>query len=215
MTSAVPTPPGDFAPLTATLHPGTVLYRAHATVVSGNVQNDGTLPNPGVGQRTRFGLFGDPTVPILYAASSPEAAVHESLLHSMGPGAILPMSAVTHWAITPLEVTRPLTLVSYRGAGLRRFGLYPRDLTDTLASEYSATVRWAEAAWTYGADGVGYMCRHFNHTAAYCLFGADHRGALRAQSGFPPRRHPGLLQRDREWLAAVAAEVGIHIDVMA
>lgn len=43
--------------------------------------------------------------------------------------------------ITPLKVIRPSTLVSYRGAGLRRFGLYPRDLTDTLADQYPQTVK--------------------------------------------------------------------------
>lgn len=211
--SQVPDPPEDFDPLIETITPGTVIYRLHNTVFEGQVENDGTMPNPGYGRPTRFGFFGDPVVPTLYAASSAEAVAHETILHSHGPGTSIPLTRLTLRAITPLEVIRPLTLVSYRSAGLRRFGLYPRDLTDTLADEYPQTVTWAEAAWEYGADGVVYMCRHFNGETAYCLFGADHSNNLKAQPGWPPRRHPTLLQWDRDWLVEVAAQVGVHIDI--
>ncbi len=128
-------------------------------------------------------------------------------------GTRLPLTELSLRAITRLEVIRPLRLVSYRSAGLGRFGLHPRDLTDTLADEYPRTVTWAEAAWEYGADGVAYLCRHFNGKTAYCLFGADHSKTLKAQQGWPPRRHPTLLQWDRDWLVEVAAQVGVHIDI--
>jgi hypothetical protein len=36
--------------------------------------------NPGIGAATRFGFFGKPVVPIMYAADTEEAAVAESLL---------------------------------------------------------------------------------------------------------------------------------------
>ena len=209
----VPEPPRPFDPLIETVEPSTMLYRVHTTVLESNLQNDGTVPNPGIGQRSRFGFFGDPVVPLLYAASSEEAAVHESLLHSLGPGTCIPLSQLQLKALTPLEVVQPLHLVSFRGAGLRRFGLHPRDLTDTDASQYQHTVKWAESAWKHGADGVVYMCRNFNQAASYCLFGTTSGQSLKAQQGWPPRHHFTLLQRDRDWLVEVAAAVGIHIDL--
>ena len=47
--------------------------------------------NPGKGGATRFAFFGDPAVPVLYAAETEEAAVCESILHDVppGPGSVL------------------------------------------------------------------------------------------------------------------------------
>lgn len=39
--------------------------------------------NPGIAAPTRFGFFGKPVVPIMYAADTEEAAVAETLLHDI------------------------------------------------------------------------------------------------------------------------------------
>ncbi|WP_179577397.1 RES domain-containing protein [Leifsonia psychrotolerans] len=56
---------------------GHELYRVHSRQRAGNAFN------PGSGKPTRFAFFGDPTVPVLYAADTEAAAVCESLLHDL------------------------------------------------------------------------------------------------------------------------------------
>lgn len=126
---------------------------------------------------------------MLYAADQPEGAVHESILHDAEPGTFVPRA---HWQskiLSAIRITTDLTLASFHSDGLRRYGLYPADLTDTDSTTYPHTVRWAEAAWRHRTHGVAYMCRHYNSGKAVCLFGdrlpAD---ALRPVPGHPDTR---------------------------
>lgn len=75
----IPEPPDPFRPRTATLGTGTQLYRCY-TAEEGRTA---TTFNPGFGSPTRFGFFGNPLVPVLYAAASEQAAVAETLLHDV------------------------------------------------------------------------------------------------------------------------------------
>lgn len=78
-------PPDPFDPATATLPVGHLLYRVLSAT------RTATDFNPGIGARTRFGFFGDPVVPILYAAETEDAAIAETLLHDIPvEGGVLP-----------------------------------------------------------------------------------------------------------------------------
>jgi hypothetical protein len=68
-------PPDPFKPAIETLPKGHRLYRVFTNT------RPPTEFNPGVGAATRFGFFGKPVVPIMYAADTEEAAIAETLLH--------------------------------------------------------------------------------------------------------------------------------------
>lgn len=207
--AGTPPPPDPFTPLFETVPAGTMLYRVHEPNFPGGSENDGTIANPGFGKPTRFAFFGDPPVPVLYTADKPAGAVHETILHDIEPGEFVPAA---HWqskVLTPVEVTCDLQLACLHSDGLRRFGLYAKDLTDTDRSHYPETVDWAEAAWAAGAQGVGYMCRHFNSSLAICLFGdriGEHTLAARPTD---PQARAFALPVDAEWLASLAWAVRV------
>ena len=97
-----------------------------------------TAFNPGIGRPTRFGFFGRPVVPIMYAADTEDAAIAETLLHDIPvEGGNLLWDNYSDKALALLEVTRDLR----------------------LAVLYSTTVKWAEAAHGCGVDGMVWMSR--------------------------------------------------------
>ena len=198
-------PADPFDPLVETIPAGTVLFRVH------DPARDATVPNPGFGEATRFAFFGDPVVPVLYAAETPEGAVHETILHDAEPGLFVPRAWWQTKALSLIEVTRDLSVVSFHSDGLRRLGLYPRDLTDTDMNEYPRTVRWAEAAWRFGADGVSYMSRHFNTSKALCLFGQRLGPTALRTLDKDTRARVFAVPDDAEWLAEVAASIRVTL----
>lgn len=171
VTRHVPAPPDPLDPLWEVIATGSRLFRVHEPRFPDGTVNDGTAFNPGHGGPLRWSFFGDPVVPVHYSAASPEAAVHESILHDVVPGAHVPTQAWLGKILTPLRTRRDLRLVQLHSEGLRRWGLRARDLTDTDADQYPLTVRWAAAAHNVGADGVVWMSRQVNSVRAYCLFG--------------------------------------------
>lgn len=204
-------PPHPFEPIVETVPAGTILYRVHEPVFPSGAANDGSVMNPGLGKPTRFAFFGDPVVPVLYAADRPEGAVHESILHDAAPRTFIPRAQWRSKVLSVLEVTSDLVVAAFHSDGLRRFGLYPSDLTDSGPSTYPRTVLWAEAAWDAGLDGVSYMCRHYNTSKALCLFGGRRASTgLRATTGHTESR-AFLLPSDAEWLASLAWEMKVVI----
>lgn len=204
-------PAGPLDPKVETIPAGTTLYRVHETVFPSGAANDGTAMNPGLGKPTRFAFFGDPAVPVLYAADRPEGAVHERILHDAEPGTFIPQA---HWQskmLTVLRVTTGLSVAAFHSDGLRRFGLYPSDLTDTDLRAYPETVQWAEAAWRDGLHGVAYMCRHYNSSKALCLFGD--RLPLGALQPVPHHIDGRVfaLPADADWLASLALAIRVVI----
>lgn len=205
----LPPPPDPLEPIVETLPAGTVLHRIHEPLLPAGSPNDGTIGNPGVGKPTRFAFFGDPAVPVLYAASTPQAAVHESVLHDAEPGMFLPRA---HWAskvLSVLHTTVGIPIAMFHGEGLRRFGLFASDLTDTDLTAYPRTVAWAEAAWRAGLAGVSYMCRHHNSSRAVCLF-TDRLDdeALTAAPSHPDTK-VFTLPADAAWLADIALHMRV------
>lgn len=197
-------PPDPFDPLDEPLPAGQRLYRVHSNT------RTVTAFNPGVGSRTRFAFFGDPVVPVLYAADTEEAALAESLLHDIpAAGGSLPYGRYADTVMGMLAVTRELHLASLRGLGLRRLMIDARDVTDTDASEYPRTVRWAQAAHAAGFDGLAWTSRKCNDARAVVLFGDRCGDAVTQDVTFGRlfQSGPGL-----DWLIATCDP--LHIDVL-
>lgn len=197
-------PPSPFDAEPTPLEAGQWLYRVHS--------NARTVDqfNPGVGGRTRFAFFGDPAVPVLYAADTQESALAESLLHDIPvSGGVLPYAAYADKVMGRLDVTRELRLANLRGLGLRRLGVEASQVTDTDASEYPRTVRWAAAAHAAGFDGVAWTSRKCNDARAVVLFGDRCEGALRQDESFGRlfQSGPGL-----DWLIETCSP--LHVDVL-
>jgi hypothetical protein len=161
-------PGKPFDPEEHVLLAGTPLHRVFSNARKGGV----TEFNPGFGSPTRFAFFGDPVVPVLYAAQTEEAAVCESILHDIppGPGQIL-FDSIADKVCAPLTPTRDLRVVSLMGDGPRKLGTEAKHVTGTTASQYHRTVRWAAAAYEAGYDGLVWMSNRRNSDRAYVFFG--------------------------------------------
>ena len=200
-------PPVAFDPATATVPAGHLLYR----VLSAS--RTATDFNPGIGAPTRFGFFGDPVVPIMYAADSEDAAIAETLLHDIpADGGILPYDKYAGTVLVRLAVTRDLRVGVLHGLGLRRLKVSADDITTSPASTYGTTVRWAEAAHAIGLDGLVWMSRKCNDAKAYVFFGdrcAQNMGAF-AQD--PTYARIFASPADQLWLIDLCAP--LHVDVL-
>lgn len=200
----VKAPPTPFTPAIETLPAGRLLYRVFTAV------RTPTEFNPGVGSPTRFGFFGQPVVPIMYAADTEEAAVAETLLHDIpADGGVLPYDKYSPKALALLKVTRELRLAVLHGMGLRRLKVSPDDVTSSAASTYPDTVHWAEAAHAIGVDGMVWMSRLCNDSKAYVFFGDKCADAF-AQDFSHARIFASAA--DQMWLIGLCAP--LHVDVL-
>jgi RES domain len=197
-------PPDPFDPATATLPEGHLLYRVlSATRTAADF-------NPGLGSRTRFGFFGKPVVPIMYAADTEEAAIAETLLHDIPvEGGLLPYDQYATKVLVRLKVTQRLHVGVLHGTGLRRLKVTAAELTSSPASSYATTVCWAEAAHKTGLDGLVWMSRQCNDTKAYVFFG-DRCAEVFAQD--PSHARIFASPADQIWLIDRCAP--LHVDVL-
>jgi hypothetical protein len=196
-------PPSPFRPATDDLPAGHLLYR----VLS--VNRAATDFNPGIGSATRFGFFGAPVVPIMYAADSEDAAIAETLLHDIpADGGVLPYDQYAGKVLVRLEVARALRVGVLHGMGLRRVQVTAEELTASPASTYATTVRWAEAAHASGLDGLVWMSRKCNDAAGYVFFGD------RCADGFTQDlTHARIFASpaDQMWLIDLCAPWGVDV----
>ena len=197
-------PPVPFDPAVDTVSAGHLLYRVLSAT------RTATDFNPGFGARTRFGFFGDPVVPILYAADTEDAAIAETLLHDIPvTGGVLPHNQYATKVLVRLVVQRDLRVAVLHGLGLRRLKVTADEVTASPASTYSTTVRWAEAAHGIGLDGVAWMSRKCNDTKAYVFFG-DRCGQAFTQDTTFARIFASPA--DQLWLIDLCAP--LHVDVL-
>ena len=197
-------PPVPFDPATDTVAAGQLLYR----VLSAS--RKATDFNPGIGAPTRFGFFGDPVVPIMYAADTEDAAIAETLLHDIpADGGILPYDKYAGTVLVRLTVTRELRVGVLHGLGLRRLKVTADDITTSPASAYGTTVRWAQAAHAIGLDGLVWMSRKCNDAKAYVFFG-DRCSDAFAQD--PTHARIFASPADQFWLIDLCAP--LHVDVL-
>jgi hypothetical protein len=197
-------PPVPFDPATATLPAGHLLYRVLSAT------RTATDFNPGFGAPTRFGFFGEPTVPIMYAADTEDAAIAETLLHDIPvEGGLLPYDQYASKVLVRLEATQRLRLGVLHGTGLRHLKVSANELTSSPASRYASTVRWAEAAHDVGLDGLVWMSRQCNDTKAYVFFG-DRCAQAFVQD--PTHARIFASPADQIWLIDRCAP--LHVDVL-
>lgn len=198
-------PPDPFTAQDDELRPGDAFYRVHSSALSV------TTFNPGFGSPTRFAFFGEPAVPVLYAAESENAAVAESLLHDVPQtGGVLIYTRYADYVMGRMVVTRPLRLAMLRGLGLRVLGVTATDVTDTDAAEYPRTVRWAQAAHEAGFDGVSWTSRMCNDARAVVLFGDRCADAIRQDAGYARMfRNPA----DLDWLIGICGPLRVEVDL--
>ena len=211
MTTAAPTvpdPPDDPDPLFETWPAGELLYRVHHQRFRSTQFNPGPLP----GGRFSFfpGANGAQPVPVLYCGGTEESAVAETLFHDIPlTGGRLTADAYLPRNLSMLTAARPLRLVQLHSGGLRRLGLSATSLTDTEASQYPRTVRWAQALHrATTADGLTWMSRRWNSSRAFVLFGDRvAENDLTPLDGGRTFAEPA----DFEWLAALAHSVRIAV----
>lgn len=202
--TSVPEPPDPFDAAEEPLPPGHRLYRV------GNNRRSVSAFNPGVGRPTRFAFFGDPVVPVLYAADTERAALAETLLHDIPvTGGRLAYDAYADTVMGRLVVRRRLRVASLRGLGLRRLGVLANQVTDTDASEYPRTVAWAAAAHAAGFDGLAWTSRLCNDSRAIALFGDRTGDALEQDTTFGRLFESGP---DLDWLIDTCAP--LHVEVL-
>lgn len=200
----IPAPPSPFRPQTLSLASGTGLYR----VLSNRHRADEF--NPGFGSPTRFAFFGDPTVPVLYCAQTPEAAVCETLLHDVPvEGGHLRPRAYRDKLAVRLTPARELRLASFLGTGLRALKTEASQLTDTDPREYPSTVKWAEATHRAGFDGIAWMSKRCNSDQAYVLFGDRVIDCLIIDPSYGRVFAAG---KDLDWLINFCAP--LHVEVL-
>ncbi len=107
--------------------------------------------NPCKGAPTRFAPIRDADgecVPSLYAASTVEAAIHETIFHDIPVGAkraTVPATLVRGRAHARLEVLCDLRLASLRAPDLRRWRVARDTLIGAPPRLYPETARWAAA----------------------------------------------------------------------
>ncbi|WP_165782300.1 RES family NAD+ phosphorylase [Mycolicibacterium brumae] len=201
-----PAPPIPFNPQSATLDAGTHLYRVF-TAAEGRTA---TTFNPGFGSATRFAFFGDPVVPVLYAAATQEAAIAETLLHDIPvSGGVLPYDAYGRTVMARLRLTRPVRVGVLHGLGLRRLKVSDTELTAGGADTYPDTVAWARAAHDAGFDGLVWMSRLCDDARAYVFFGDRCDGAVVQDATFARLFATGS---DQLWLIDLCAP--LHVDVL-
>ena len=125
----------------------------------------------------RFSYFLDDSdpplpVPVLYAATTQNAALWESLLRNRETEstAPLPPSSYTGKALSCIDASRTARVSSLAGADMQKLGLVQDELIACESDQYVETIPWARAAWKAGFDGIKYVSRRDNSGLAYVFF---------------------------------------------
>ena len=160
--------------------PNLVAHPAGATVAREHDRRYGAAEfNPCKGAPTRFSPIRDAErrcIPSLYAASSVEAAIHETIFHDVPTGArraTVPVTLVRGRAHGRLEVRRDLRLASLRAPDLRRWRIAQISLIGAPPRHYAETARWAAAIHRSfpAADGLVWTSARCDPESAYLFFG--------------------------------------------
>jgi hypothetical protein len=171
---AVPAPPADLPqPNRALLPAGRVLHRVHRSDFTG------ASFNPCQGRPTRFAPIRSADgacVPSLYAGSSLDAAIFETVFHDIPARARLktvPKQDVLARGHSVLVAERDLALVELRAPDLKKWGLEHGELVSAPAAHYALTARWAEAIHRRfdDVDGLVWTSNQCDPASAFLLFG--------------------------------------------
>lgn len=150
------------------------LFRCHDSSLSGDIFN------PRFGRGGRFHWFEDVDgnqVPILYAASTYEGAIAETILRNVPLQGRRTLYRKDYQGRVicqlSLDSTATLALVQLHDPGLLRLGIRPKNLTETNSYHYARTANWARAVHHQlrHAQGLVWMSGRFNTAYAIVLFG--------------------------------------------
>lgn len=170
----IPPPPASFPAVHRVgLRPGTELHRIHGTGFASHSLN------PCLGRPSRFAPLLRPDgacIPTMYAASTFECAVHETLFHEIQHDANHKSVRFAELEQLDYAVVRPqreLVLAGLFEPDLNKWGLTRRQLIDTFAADYDATARWAVALHDAfpDIDGLVWTSRRCDPAGACLLFG--------------------------------------------
>lgn len=127
---------------------------------------------------TRFAPISTETgspVHTYYAASTPECAYMESVLHEipLSPPGQIDVSELQYYHLAQVQLPDPLDCVSFHTPYLPALGLTRAQLIDSLPVCYAETRPWAEAAYRQqrGAHGIAYGSRRDDAARCLMLFG--------------------------------------------
>lgn len=134
--------------------------------------------NPCKGLPSRFAPLKLPAgdcLPTLYAATTFECAVHESIFHELPYNAsrkVIREDKVITRAVSWLVTKQDLEVVRLNEPDLNRLGLTRADLIDTPNSGYDTTARWAESLHRGNptAAGLAWTSRRCDPDQAYVFF---------------------------------------------
>lgn len=172
--ASVPPPPDPLPePNVVLIGTGDVLHRVHARALAGNAFN------PCRGGQTRFAPIHDAKgdcVPSLYAGSTVESAVYETVFHDVSLSArfkTVPRKAVEERSHSTLLVRRDLRLAGLRVPDLLKWGVRREALIGSLPTQYGRTAQWARAIHSQcdDIDGLIWTSNLCDPDDALLLFG--------------------------------------------
>lgn len=106
-----------------------------------------------------------------YAASTPEVAYLESVLHdvALAPPGMFEVARLRHYFLAQVRLAAPLQCVQFHTPYLPRLGLTRAQLIDSPPACYAHTRAWAQAAYLQrpAAQAIAYGSRR--HDAGRCL----------------------------------------------
>ena len=152
---------------------GEIMYRVHDSVYSVDSFNSSPLGN------ARFSPIrdsGGEVIPTLYAATTPQGALMETIFHDVPykPGfKRVSVSRLERKLSSTLVFQSDFELVDLSKVGLRRLGVHPKTLIDTTKAHYPETRKWAELLYTAypQAQGLLWTSRQDDRARAIVLFG--------------------------------------------
>jgi hypothetical protein len=170
----IPRPPTTFPAINRVKLPvATDLHRIHNSDFVSNSFN------PCLGRPSRFApllRYDLICIPTMYAATTLECAVHETLFHEIQHDAerkSVRFSAIEKNSHAIVQPRRDLVLAGLFEPDLNKWGLTRRQLIDTFAADYEATAKWAIALHDAfpDIDGLAWTSRRCDPEKAYLLFG--------------------------------------------
>ena len=137
--------------------------------------------NKGKGDATRFAPFYDSSgniVPSLYATSTLQAAIHETIFHDIRADTekkykTIPEEKVHDRMHSELRTKRTIKLVELRNPLLNNWGIEQAQLIGSDAELYHKTARWAAAIYNNfpEAEGLIWTSRQCDPDDAILFFG--------------------------------------------
>ena len=170
----LPPPPASFSHINIeTIAAGTELHRVHSENFAGNSFN------PCQGRSSRFAPIEDPNkrcIPSLYAASTFECAVFETVFHDVPYNAktkVVRLDNVRDRSHSQIVTNRDLTIITLYEPDLKAWGITRGLLIDTLPSCYGETTQWAQSLYRQvsDADGLIWTSWQYDPDRAMLLFG--------------------------------------------